>query len=79
METGSPVPIRPQDIAEVGVVAPVGTPSKAAIRAEQKRARKKALRLAKRRVRDAKNRKKEARRSEAVRYKLWKLAKRNKK
>lgn len=74
LENGGPIVNRPADLSALGSVETLRPPSEFAIRAEQKRARKKAAGLAKRRARDAKNRKAAVRRSQTIRRRLWKLA-----
>lgn len=65
---------RPSDISQVGVLEAMGTPSPASIRADKKRARSKALEVARRRRFNEKNRKAKVRRSQTYRRQLYNLA-----
>ena len=71
---GSPQVQRPPDIAEVGLLEALGTPSPASIRADAKRARAKAKALIWQRRFNEKNRKAKARRSATFRRRLYNLA-----
>lgn len=71
---GRSTPARPEDIAEMGVVAPVGQVSAAQRRKDKKDAHAKALDIARKRRFNAKNSKAKARRSKTFRRRLYNLA-----